>query len=164
MSASSAVSVSVFVCLPFLFFSVLLGAQDLEKELEDSIECLRQVGIILENYSGPANEECYFDKINEVVSHYGRLYAMRDAATDRVPIRMIEEYLDKGLNPELYTKHQLKLADELFQHNKGRVDSLKLLHDHVQREVERRLGPAPVVKPLGEGVAGEANGAAGGAA
>ena len=36
------------------------------------------------------------------------------------------------------------------QHNKGRVDSLKLLHDHVQREVERRLGPAPVVKRIGD--------------
>jgi hypothetical protein len=31
----------------------------------------------------------------------------------------------------------------MAQQNKGRVDSLKLLHDNVQREVERRLGPAP---------------------
>ena len=58
---------------------------------------------------------------------------------------------DKGLNPDLYTKHRLKLADDLNQHNQGRVESLRLLHDHVQREVERRLGPAPVVKRIDPG-------------
>lgn len=126
-------------------------AQDLEKELVDSIECLRQAGIILEKYSGPENESAYFDKINEVVAHYGRLYAMRGAAQDPVPIKVMEDYLDKGLNPDLYTKHRLKLADDLNQHNQGRVESLRLLHDHVQREVERRLGPAPVVKRIDPG-------------
>jgi len=53
----------------------------LEKELEDSIECLRQVGIIFENYSGAQNEACYFDMMNTVVAHYGRLYSMRGAVT-----------------------------------------------------------------------------------
>merc|ERR1712216_291628 len=130
---------------------------DLERELEDSIECLRQMGIMLEQHSGEQNEGCYFDKINEVVAHYGRLYAMRGAVRDKVPVRVIEEYLDKGLNPELYTKHRLQEAEQMYQHNKGRVDSLKLLHDHVQREVERRLGPAPAVKRIGDG-----SGAAGG--
>lgn len=123
-------------------------AQDLEKELEDSIECLRQVGILLEKYSGAQNEACYFDMMNQVVDHYGRLYSMRGAVTDRVPVEVMEEYLDKGLSPELYTKHRLKYADDQYQQNKGRVDSLKLLHDHVQREVERRLGPSPVVKRI----------------
>ena len=91
------------------------GRQDLEKELEDSIECLRQMGIMLEQHSGEQNEGCYFDKINEVVAHYGRLYAMRGAVRDKVPVRVIEEYLDKGLNPELYTKHRLQEAEQMYQ-------------------------------------------------
>ena len=90
-------------------------AQDLEKELQDSITCLNHMGILLEEYSGPEKEACYFDTINQVVAHYDRLYAMRGAVTDRVPVKVIEDYLDKGLNPELYTKHQLKYADELYQ-------------------------------------------------
>jgi hypothetical protein len=93
----------------------LFHAQDLEKELVDSIECLRQAGIILEKYTGPENEACYYDKINEIVEHFGRLYSMRDAASDRVPVKVIEEYLDKGLNPDLYTKHRLKHAEALNQ-------------------------------------------------
>jgi len=35
--------------------------------------------------------------------------------TDRVPVKVIEDYLDKGLSPELYTKHRLQFADELYQ-------------------------------------------------
>ena len=94
---------------------VRVVAQDLEKELQDSITCLNHMGILLEEYSGPEKEACYFDTINQVVAHYDRLYAMRGAVTDRVPVKVIEDYLDKGLNPELYTKHQLKYADELYQ-------------------------------------------------
>ena len=104
------------------------GRQDLEKELEDSIECLRQMGIMLEQHSGAQNEGCYFDKINEVVEHYGRLYAMRGAVRDKVPVRVIEDYLDKGLNPELYTKHRLQEAEQLYQ---------------VARSLARALCPCP---------------------
>lgn len=73
------------------------------------------MGIILENYSGAQNEACYFDKINEVVDHYGRLYAMQDAAKGRVPVKVMEDYLDKGLSPELYTKNRLRDAEALNQ-------------------------------------------------
>jgi len=99
------------------------GRQDLEKELEDSIECLRQMGIMLEQHSGEQNEGCYFDKINEVVAHYGRLYAMRGAVRDKVPVRVIEEYLDKGLNPELYTKHRLQEAEQMYQVARARASA-----------------------------------------
>lgn len=73
------------------------------------------MGIILENYSGAQNEACYFDKINEVVDHYGRLYAMQDAVKGRVPVKVMEDYLDKGLSPELYTKNRLRDAEALNQ-------------------------------------------------
>jgi hypothetical protein len=90
-------------------------AQDLERELEDSIACLWQMGSILETYRGPQDEACYFDKINEVVEHYGRLYAMRGAVTGEVPMKVMEDYLDKELNPDLYTKHRLEEAKQLIQ-------------------------------------------------
>lgn len=87
----------------------------MERELEDSIECLRQMGVILEKYSSAQDEACYFDQINKVVDHYGRLYAMQDAVKGRVPVKVIEDYLDQGLSPELYTKHRLEKAEELNQ-------------------------------------------------
>ncbi len=91
-----------------------------------------QLGIILENYK-PENESYFFEKINKLVNHYQRVYNMRDAVDESVPVALIQDYLDKGLNPELYTKKRLEVAEALHQQNKGRVDSLKLLRDNVQR-------------------------------
>ena len=115
------------------------GRQDLEKELEDSIECLRQMGIMLEQHSGEQNEGCYFDKINEVVAHYGRLYAMRGAVRDKVPVRVIEEYLDKGLNPELYTKHRLQEAEQMYQVARARASARR-----ARRPGRAAPAPAPM--------------------
>eukprot|EP00960_Hanusia_phi_P068624 766894-Hanusia_phi.AAC.8 len=126
---------------------------ELETELEDSIECLRQVsqssscraaisphhstssqlGIVLENYGGPQHEANYFDRINELVDHLKKIHSMKDAVQETVPLSVIEDYLDKGLTPELYTKHRLKVAEAYNQQTKGRIDSLRLLHDHVRR-------------------------------
>lgn len=120
------------------------GPQDLEKELEDSIECLRQMGIMLEQHSGAQNEGCYFDKINEVVEHYGRLYAMRSAVRDKVPVRVIEDYLDKGLNPELYTKHRLQEAEQLYQVARSLARALcPALPAHAPVPLAAGPGPAP---------------------
>jgi len=131
------------------------GRQDLEKELEDSIECLRQMGIMLEQHSGAQTEGCYFDKINEVVEHYGRLYAMRGAVRDKVPVRVIEDYLDKGLNPELYTKHRLQEAEQLYQVARSlarvlcpcpacaRALRTRLAHAPCARALRTRLAHAP---------------------
>eukprot|EP00961_Rhodomonas_salina_P091634 1233697-Rhodomonas_salina.1 len=108
--------------------------QDLEFELISSIECLRQLGIILEN-SKPENEAYFFQKINKLVEHFQRVHDMQNAVDETVPVALIQDYLDKGLNPELYTKKRLEVAEALHQQNKGRVDSLKLLRDNVQRFV-----------------------------
>ena len=125
----------MFVREQFVCVRARVVAQDLEKELQDSITCLNHMGILLEEYSGPEKEACYFDTINQVVAHYDRLYAMRGAVTDRVPVKVIEDYLDKGLNPELYTKHQLKYADELYQ-----VRTLSATHDYSTWQLEPEMG------------------------
>ncbi|EKX55012.1 hypothetical protein GUITHDRAFT_99652 [Guillardia theta CCMP2712] len=132
---------------------------ELESELEDSIECLRQLGIVLENYGGPQHEANYFDRINELVDHLKKIHSMKDAVQETVPLSVIEDYLDKGLTPELYTKHRLKVAEAYNQQAKGRIDSLKLLHDHVRSEVKRRLGPSPEIKFSAAGGGGDAQAA-----
>ncbi|XP_069770297.1 mediator of RNA polymerase II transcription subunit 10 isoform X2 [Narcine bancroftii] len=100
----------------------------LEEHLEKFIENIRQLGIIVSDFQ-PSSQAGLNQKLNSMISGLQDVDKCRQQLHDiNVPLEVFE-YIDQGRNPQLYTKECLERALAKNEQVKGKIDTLKIIHN-----------------------------------
>jgi len=122
--------------------------KNLETLSLDTIETLRQLNIMLDNYD-PASEQNWFNQINRLCSLYHKIqqvsaHASASNNTLMLPWEAIE-CVDALKSPDLYLQDMQKKHIEQAQLNKGRTEAIVQLKDTLEEEVKKQLPNLPSV-------------------
>ncbi|XP_025196057.1 mediator of RNA polymerase II transcription subunit 10 isoform X2 [Melanaphis sacchari] len=98
--------------------------EDLETQLEMFVENVRQIRIIVADFQ-PQGQTVLNQKIQNAVSGLQEINKLKSNVQDiHVPLEVFE-YIDRGRNPQLYTKDCIEKALHKNEQVKGKIDALK---------------------------------------
>ncbi|XP_050427300.1 mediator of RNA polymerase II transcription subunit 10 [Adelges cooleyi] len=98
--------------------------EDLETQLEMFVENVRQIRIIVTDFQ-PQGQTVLNQKIQNAVQGLQEINKLKSAVQDiHVPLEVFE-YIDRGRNPQLYTKDCIEKALNKNEQVKGKIDSLR---------------------------------------
>ncbi|VVC35956.1 Ribonuclease H-like domain,Mediator complex, subunit Med10 [Cinara cedri] len=110
--------------------------EDFETQLEMFVENVRQIKIIVSDFQ-PQGQAVLNQKIQNAITGLQEMNKLKSNIQDiHVPLEVFE-YIDKGHNPQLYTKYCIEKALHKNEQVKGKVDAFKkfkanVLNDLVQ--------------------------------
>jgi mediator of RNA polymerase II transcription subunit 10 len=94
----------------------------LEQQLERSIENVRQIQIIVSDFQ-PQGQPGLNQKLQTIVKDLQEIEKVRPKLQDiQVPLEVFE-YIDSGRNPQLYTKDCMEKAVAKNEEVKGKIDA-----------------------------------------
>ncbi|XP_008182011.1 mediator of RNA polymerase II transcription subunit 10 isoform X2 [Acyrthosiphon pisum] len=98
--------------------------EDLETQLEMFVENVRQIRIIVADFQ-PQGQTVLNQKIQNAVTGLQEINKLKSNVQDiHVPLEVFE-YIDRGRNPQLYTKDCIEKALHKNEQVKGKIDALK---------------------------------------
>ena len=98
--------------------------EQLEDNLEQFIETVRQLGIIVSDFQ-PQSQTVLYQKINSLISNLKDIENCKTALSDvYIPLEVFE-YIDAGKNPQLYTRDCIDKALSKNEAVKGKIDIYK---------------------------------------
>ncbi|XP_040572027.1 mediator of RNA polymerase II transcription subunit 10 [Lepeophtheirus salmonis] len=96
----------------------------LEQQLERSIENVRQIRIIVSNFQ-PQGQPALNQKLQTIVKDLQEIDKLRPKLNDiQVPLEVFD-YIDSGRNPQLYTKDCMEKAVAKNEEVKGKIDAYR---------------------------------------
>ncbi|XP_050530480.1 mediator of RNA polymerase II transcription subunit 10 isoform X2 [Daktulosphaira vitifoliae] len=98
--------------------------EDLETQLEMFVENVRQIRIIVTDFQ-PQGQTVLNQKIQNAVQGLQEINKLKSAVQDiHVPLEVFD-YIDRGRNPQLYTKDCIEKALNKNEQVKGKIDALR---------------------------------------
>lgn len=95
--------------------------EQLEENLEQFIENVRQLGIIVSDFQ-PQGQAVLNQKINSMITGLKDIESCKTQLQDVHIPHEVFEYIDNGKNPQLYTKHCIEKALTKNELVKGKID------------------------------------------
>lgn len=97
----------------------------LEQQLERSIENIRQIKIIVSDFQ-PQGQPVLNQKLQGIVRDLQEIDKIRHKVSDiQVPLEVFD-YIDTGRNPQLYTKDCMEKAVSKNEEVKGKIDAYRM--------------------------------------
>ena len=98
--------------------------EQLEDNLEQFIETVRQLGIIVSDFQ-PQGQNVLYQKINSLVNNLKDIESCKSALSDvYIPLEVFD-CIDAGKNPQLFTKDCIEKALSKNEAVKGKIDVYK---------------------------------------
>lgn len=108
----------------------------LEQQLERSIENVRQIQIIVSDFQ-PQGQPGLNQKLQTIVKDLQEIDKLRPKVADiQVPLEVFD-YIDQGRNPQLYTKDCMEKAVAKNEEVKGKIDAYRLFKAKLLEELTR---------------------------
>jgi mediator of RNA polymerase II transcription subunit 10 len=108
----------------------------LEQQLERSIENVRQIKIIVSDFQ-PQGQPGLNQKLHTIVKDLQEIDKLRSRVADiQVPLEVFD-YIDQGRNPQLYTKDCMEKAVAKNEEVKGKIDAYRLFKAKLLEELTR---------------------------
>ena len=108
--------------------------EQLEDNLEQFIETVRQLGIIVSDFQ-PQGQAVLYQKINSLVTNLKDIENCKTSLSDvYIPLEVFE-YIDAGKNPQLYTKDCIEKALSKNEAVKGKIDVYKKFRDNLATQL-----------------------------
>ena len=106
----------------------------LEKQLERSIENVRQIQIIVSDFQ-QQGQPGFNQKLHQIVKDLHEIDKVRPKVQDiQVPLEVFE-YIDAGRNPQLYTKDCMEKAVGKNEEVKGKIDAYRMFKARLMVEL-----------------------------
>mmetsp|Transcript_1790 Transcript_1790/g.5577 ORF Transcript_1790/g.5577 Transcript_1790/m.5577 type:complete len:177 (-) Transcript_1790:71-601(-) len=113
--------------------------ETLSREVLGTIQALDNASVLIEDYRTDSHERL-IQTFNEIVDQFSkveRTVALNpDLAEIQVPLALLD-CVDKGKNPELFTKQSLDECVAQNKATKGRLDALRVFRDTLESELEQ---------------------------
>jgi len=104
--------------------------EQLEDNLEQFIETVRQLGIIVSDFQ-PQSQPVLYQKINSLISNLKDIENCKTALSGVfIPLEVFE-YIDAGKNPQLYTRDCIDKALSKNEGVKGKIDIYKKFREEL---------------------------------
>ncbi len=114
--------------------SSLPPLDQLEQQLERSIENVRQIRIIVSDFQAQGQPGLN-QKLQHVVKDLQEVDKLRPKVQDiQVPLEVFD-YIDAGRNPQFYTKDCMEKALSKNEEEKGKIDSYRLFKARLLSEL-----------------------------
>nr|XP_039271622.1 mediator of RNA polymerase II transcription subunit 10-like [Styela clava] len=108
--------------------------EQLEENLEQFIENVRQLGIIASDFQ-PQGQAVLNQKINSMITGLKDIEACKSSLQGvNIPLEVFD-YIDDGKNPQLYTKHCIEKALTKNEDVKGKIE----MYQKFQQELLSQL-------------------------
>lgn len=104
--------------------------EQLEENLEQFIENVRQLGIIVSDFQ-PQGQGVLNQKINSMISGLKDIENCKAQLQDVQIPRDVFQYIDHGKNPQLYTKHCIEKALNKNELVKGKIDMYRKFREEL---------------------------------
>jgi len=99
--------------------------EQLEHQLERSIENVRQIRIVVSDFQ-PQGQSGLNTKLQQIVKDLQEIDKLRPAVSDiQVPMEVFD-YIDQGRNPQNYTKDCMEKAHSKNEELKGKIDTYRM--------------------------------------
>lgn len=109
----------------------------LESQIELLIENVRQLGIIVSDFQPQTGQTVLNQKIHQIVSSLNNIDKLKSAVQNvQVPIDVFD-YIDKGKNPQFYTKDYMEKALIRNEEVKGKIENYKRFKDLLVEELSK---------------------------
>ena len=106
----------------------------LEQQLERSIENVRQIKIIVSDFQ-PQGQPGLNQKLQNIVKDLQEIDKIRPKLQDiQVPLEVFD-YIDSGRNPQLYTKDCMEKAVAKNEEVKGKIDAYRMFKARLMCEL-----------------------------
>eukprot|EP01135_Chromosphaera_perkinsii_P003009 Nk52_evm31s232 gene=Nk52_evmTU31s232 len=112
---------------------------DITHKLESYIETLRQIGIIVADFQ-PDSQNVLFSKLNGLVDQMNDLDGVKNKVDVDIPMHIFD-YVDKGLNPNLFTEDFLEQTLHMNQATKGKVDAYVDFREAIEDKIKDIIPP-----------------------
>ena len=107
---------------------------NLEQQLERSIENVRQIQIIVSDFQ-PQGQPGLNQKLQTIVKDLSEIDKIRPKVADiQVPLEVFD-YIDSGRNPQLYTKDCMEKAVAKNEEVKGKIDAYRMFKARLMLEL-----------------------------
>ena len=107
---------------------------NLEQQLERSIENVRQIQIIVSDFQ-PQGQPGLNQKLQTIVKDLSEIDKIRPKVVDiQVPLEVFD-YIDSGRNPQLYTKDCMEKAVAKNEEVKGKIDAYRMFKARLMLEL-----------------------------
>ncbi len=107
---------------------------NLEQQLERSIENVRQIQIIVSDFQ-PQGQPALNQKLQTIVKDLQEVEKIRPKVSDiQVPLEVFD-YIDNGRNPQLYTKDCMEKAVAKNEEVKGKIDAYRMFRARLMVEL-----------------------------
>jgi len=121
------------------------GEGRLVEGLEGTLEMLRQLTIIVEDFQQPPLS--LFDRVNGLIGQYQLLESARHHVHDVAVPMHIFHHIDEGANPDMYLQECLQRCLDNNERTRGKLHLTQRLHDELQRSAGNAwpglMGDAP---------------------
>ena len=108
--------------------------EQLEDNLEQFIETVRQLGIIVSDFQ-PQSQAVFYQKINSLISNLKDIENCKTSLSDvYIPLEIFE-YIDAGKNPQLYTKDCIEKALSKNEAVKGKIDIYRKFREELTNQL-----------------------------
>ena len=107
---------------------------NLEVQLERSIENVRQIQVIVSDFQ-PQGQPGLNQKLQQIVKDLQEIDKVRPRVQDiQVPLEVFD-YIDGGRNPQLYTKDCMEKALAKNEEVKGKIDAYSMFKARLLKEL-----------------------------
>ena len=107
---------------------------NLEEQLERSIENVRQIQVIVSDFQ-PQGQPGLNQKLQQIVKDLQEIDKVRPRVQDiQVPLEVFD-YIDQGRNPQLYTKDCMEKAVSKNEEVKGKIDAYRMFKARLMLEL-----------------------------
>ncbi|KAJ5072228.1 mediator of RNA polymerase ii transcription subunit 10 [Anaeramoeba ignava] len=110
---------------------------DIEKQLLNTCEILRQLEIIVQDYETD-NQGILFETINQLVECFIHLESFEKEAPQIIPFGVLEK-IDEFVNPDIYTKECLETCIEKTKDIKVKTTRLELFRQTLEKEMKKNF-------------------------
>ncbi|KAG9508945.1 Mediator of RNA polymerase II transcription subunit 10, partial [Fragariocoptes setiger] len=119
----------------------------LESQIELFVENVRQLGIIVSDFQVQSGQAVLNQKINQVVTSLNDIDRLKGSVQDiQVPLEVFD-YIDKGRNPQFFTKDCMEQALTKNEEVRGKIDYYKRFKKQLIDELNK-VFPNEVAKYL----------------
>ncbi len=115
----------------------LTPQRNLENMIETTVEALRQLTIIVEDFQS-AHQNLLFDKVNALIGQFQELDHKRHQYDVEIPIKIFD-FIDEGRNPDLYLQETLQQCAERNERTKGKIHLLEKLKMEIERQIQENF-------------------------